>query len=230
MRGDFETPLKGTTENNTLRGLSPRGVDEVELEKVVKSHGLQIANMQDSLSQIVQLLKTMEDPPPPPPPPQGSRGRTREEKQKAIKVPGSSAQTEGGGPDAEDVDLSFRDEHLRMRLTYGKQNSPNVLQNPLSKEFFETTVPPNFSSLGLPTYSGTSDPANHLFAFMLKMQLINASDLCRAVPVTFSGQCRTWYTSLPEGIIKNFEQFVMLFSTKFASQQTRKLTVLAHKL
>ncbi|CAL1412854.1 unnamed protein product [Linum trigynum] len=219
MGDDFETPLKGMTENNTLRGLSPRVEDESELEEVVKSQGMQIANMQDSLSQILQLLKTREETA------EGSKGKTREDKQKAVLVLDSPARTEGGGPDAEETDLGFLEEHLRS--TYGKHKSPNVLQNPLSRELFKTPVPPNFSSMGLPTYSGTSDPADHLCAFMLKMQLINASDsdLCKAFPVTFSGQCRTWYTSLPEGIIENFEQFAMLFSTKFASQRRRKLTV-----
>ncbi|CAL1390011.1 unnamed protein product [Linum trigynum] len=182
---------------------------------------MQIASMQDSLSQILQLLKTRDDPS------EGSRGRTRDEKQKGALPLDIPARTEGGGLEADDPDLNFLEEHLRS--TFGKHKSPNVLQNPLSKELFKTPVPPNFSSLGLPTYGGTSDPADHLCAFMLKMQLINAtdSDLCRAFPVTFSGQCRTWYTSLPEGIIESFEQFAMLFSTKFASQRRRKLTVSA---
>ncbi|CAL1401697.1 unnamed protein product [Linum trigynum] len=150
MGDEFETPLKGMMENNTLRGLSPRFEDETELEEVVKSQGLQIASMQDNLSQILQLLKTIEDLA------EGSRGRTRDEKHKAVHVLDSHAQTEGGGPEAEDVDPTFLEEHLWS--TYGKLKSPNVLQNPLSRELFKTLVPPNFSSLGLPTYSGTLVP------------------------------------------------------------------------
>ncbi|CAL1379803.1 unnamed protein product [Linum trigynum] len=117
--------------------------------------------MQDNLSQILQLLKTREEPV------EGSRGKTREEKQKTAHVLDNLARTKGGGLEAEDVDLRFLEEHLRS--TYRKHKSSNVLQNPLSRELFKTMVPPNFSSLGLPTYSGTSDPADHLCAFMLKM-------------------------------------------------------------
>ncbi|CAL1367619.1 unnamed protein product [Linum trigynum] len=153
MGDDFETPLKGMTENNTLRGLSPRVEDESELEEVVKSQGLQVANMQDNLSQILQLLKTREDPA------EGSKGELRKDKQKTALVLDIPARTEGGGQEAEDVDLGFLEEHLRS--TYGKHKSPTVLQNSLSRELFKIPVPPNFSSLGLPTYSGTSDPADH---------------------------------------------------------------------
>ncbi|CAL1410933.1 unnamed protein product [Linum trigynum] len=147
MGDEFETPLKGMTENSTLRGLSLGAENETELEEVDKSQGLQIASMLDSLSQILQLLKTKEDPT------EGLRGRTCEEKQKAIHVLDSPAQTKGGGPEAEDVDLDFLKEHLRS--TYGKHKSPIVLQNPPSRELFKTPVPLNFSSLGLQTYSGT---------------------------------------------------------------------------
>ncbi|CAL1387027.1 unnamed protein product [Linum trigynum] len=180
MGDEFETPLKGMTKNNTLRGLSQRIEDEKGLEEVAKNQGQQIASMQDSLV-LLQLLKTKEDPA------EGSRRRTREEKKKAIHVFDSPAQIEGRGPEGEDADLSFLEEHLQS--TYGKHKSPNVLQNLLLKELFTIPVLPNFSSLGLPTYSRTSDPADHLCAFILKMQLINASnsDLCCAFPVTFSG-------------------------------------------
>ncbi|CAL1410697.1 unnamed protein product [Linum trigynum] len=197
MGDEFETPLKGMVENNTLRDISSRIVDKIKLEDVVKSQGQHNTSMQNSLHQILHLLKTREDPT------EASKGRLREEKQKATFIPDSLAQTNDEGMEAEDLDLGFLEQHLRS--TYGRHKEPNNLQNPLGKELLKTPVPPNFSSLGLPTYSGTSDPTDHLLAFML-----------RPVPCV-----------LLEGVIENFEQFVMLFSTNFASQRRRKLTVLA---
>ncbi|CAL1413180.1 unnamed protein product [Linum trigynum] len=87
----------------------------------------------------------------------------------------------------------------------------------------------NFSYLELSTYDGTTDSSDHLSSFVLKMQLINASDAdrCRAFPVTFGGQCHTWYTSLTKGVINTFEQFAILFASKYTSHKRRKLAVLA---
>ncbi|CAL1381872.1 unnamed protein product [Linum trigynum] len=157
---------------------------------------------------------------------QKTKGKEREED------PDNPSQTEGEESEkeerVEDLSLSFLEEHLR--LSYEKIKAHNsILQNPLAKSLLRTQVPPNLSPLGLPTYDGTSDPTDHLSTFMLKMQLINAADvyLCKAFPVTFGGQCRTLYTSLPEGIIEKFEQFATLFSSNFASQRIRKLAISA---
>ncbi|CAL1395280.1 unnamed protein product [Linum trigynum] len=203
--------------------------EEMEMEDRVKSQGQQMSSMQESLAQILAMLKEKSTSEKEKDLSESSirqktKGREREED------PGSPAQREGEESEkeesAEDLSLGFLEEHLRPPYGKGKTHN-NKLQNPLAKSLFRTQVPPNFSSLRLPTYDGTSDPTDHLSAFMLKMKLINASnaDLCKVFPVTFGSQCRTWYTSLPEGIIEKFKQFTTLFSSKFASQRRRKLTV-----
>ncbi|CAL1405791.1 unnamed protein product [Linum trigynum] len=232
MDGSSNTPVKGVVERSPLRapdapasgirGMEmPTVEEEMEMEDRVKSQGQQISSMQESLIQILAMLKEKESDAP------ESSGRKAVKGKRKEGGPSSPVSTEGGESEKEedDLNLGFLEEHLKP--SYGKVKGPNILQNPLARSLFRTQVPPNFSSLGLPTYDGSSDPADHLSAFMLKMQLINATDadLCKAFPVTFSGHCRTWYTSLPEGIIEDFEQFATLFSSKFASQRRRKLTV-----
>ncbi|CAL1377364.1 unnamed protein product [Linum trigynum] len=134
-------------------------------------------------------------------------------KKKVVEVDSEDEETEDERPK---TDLSFLEEHLQSNFGKGsgKTKGPSILHNPLSKKLFRNPVPPNFSSLGLPAYNGDTNPNDHLSAFTLKMQLINASDadLCKAFPITFGGRCRTWYTSLPEGIIDNFEQLATLFT------------------
>ncbi|CAL1407500.1 unnamed protein product [Linum trigynum] len=236
MDGSSNTPVKDMVRGDGfrsqeiatggLRGLEmPVVEEEREMEDRVKSQGQQISSMQESLSQILTMLKEKEGEAP-----EGSGKRTAKGKGR-DRDPDSPAPTEGGESDEEegagDDSLGFLEEHLKP--TYGGAKTHHILQNPLAKSLFKTQVPSNFSSLGLPTYNGSSDPADHLSAFILKMQLINATDadLCKAFPVTFGGHCRTWYTSLPEGIIENFEKFATLFSSNFASQRRRKLTVSA---
>ncbi|CAL1389905.1 unnamed protein product [Linum trigynum] len=77
----------------------------------------------------------------------------------------------------------------------------------------------------LPTYNGTTDPEDHVSTFCLRMQLQTNSNaaLCRTFPSTFSGICLDWYNRLPNGIIRSFEEFTLLFTTKFASQKRRPL-------
>ncbi|CAL1401177.1 unnamed protein product [Linum trigynum] len=147
--------------------------------------------MQESIGQILAMLKEKSIP---------EKGNDTHESSRKQKTKGkereedpeSPAQTVGEESEkeenAEDFNLSFLEEHLRPSYERAKAHN-NILQNPLAKSLFRTQVPSNFSSMGLPTYSGIFYTTDHLSAFMLKMQLINASDadLCKAFPVTFDG-------------------------------------------
>ncbi|CAL1355608.1 unnamed protein product [Linum trigynum] len=226
MAGNSTTPMKEVVESRTLRGLSPEVEETVELEDQVKDHGKQISEMQSNISQILTLIKEGMREQDNPPEVSGVQRDKGKKKVVVINEPEEEAEDE-----ELEADLSFLEEHLQS--SFGKSSTkgkgPSVLHNALAKRLFKNPMPPNFSSLGLSTYDGSTDPGDHLSAFTLKMQLINATDadMCKAFPITFGGRCRSWYTSLPEGIIDNFEQFATLFSSKFASQIRRRLTVSA---
>ncbi|CAL1401408.1 unnamed protein product [Linum trigynum] len=57
----------------------------------------------------------------------------------------------------------------------------------------------------------------------MQLQTNSNAALCRTFPSTFSGICLDWYNRLPNGIIRSFEEFILLFTTKFASQKRRPL-------
>ncbi|CAL1387918.1 unnamed protein product [Linum trigynum] len=104
-------------------------------------------------------------------------------KKKVVTIDELEEETEDEG---REVDLSFLEEHLHSSFGKGSGRGKglSILHNPLAKKLFKNPVPPNFSSLGLPTYNGSTDPGDHLSAFTLKMQLINATyaDCARRFP------------------------------------------------
>ncbi|CAL1383130.1 unnamed protein product [Linum trigynum] len=119
------------------------------------------------------------------------------------------------------ADLSFLEQHLSPQY---RLNPPKrALHQPLSAEIMAehlSGMPP-----ALPTYNGTTDPEDHVSTFCLRMQLQTNSNaaLCRTFPSTFSGIFLDWYNRLPNRIIRSFEEFILLFTTKFASQKRRPL-------
>ncbi|CAL1377595.1 unnamed protein product [Linum trigynum] len=121
-------------------------------------------------------------------------------------------------------DLSFLEQHLSS--AYRAHPKP-VLHPPLRSEIMGEQMPGNPPIL--PTFNGTTDPEDHVRAFCLRMQLQNFSDvaLCRTFPSTFAGICLDWYNQLPNGIIRTFEEFIWLFTSKFASQKCRPLHTVA---
>ncbi|CAL1369545.1 unnamed protein product [Linum trigynum] len=119
------------------------------------------------------------------------------------------------------ADLSFLEQHLSPQ--YRPHPPKRILHQPLSADIMAEHL--SGMSPALPTYNGTTDPEDHVSTFCLRMQLQTNSNaaLCRTFPSTFSGICLDWYNRLPNGIIRSFEEFILLFSTKFASQKRRPL-------
>ncbi|XP_077242400.1 uncharacterized protein LOC143882903 [Tasmannia lanceolata] len=77
----------------------------------------------------------------------------------------------------------------------------------------------------LPHYDGTTDLVDHLKTFKTMMLIHGVSDdfMCRAYPATLIGAARDWYSSLPPGSIRSFEEFGdQLVKHFLSSGRTRK--------
>ncbi|CAL1359422.1 unnamed protein product [Linum trigynum] len=107
MDGSSKTPIKVIVERSNLRGQEapmsdirgmemPTVEEEIEMEDRVKSQGQQISSMQESLSQILAMLKEKGSEAPESSGKRVARGKGREED------PNSPAQTEGGESDKEE--------------------------------------------------------------------------------------------------------------------------------
>ncbi|CAL1380804.1 unnamed protein product [Linum trigynum] len=186
-----------------------------------------IADMQKQMSQVIALMMSKEaattveattSAPPPAPPPGEAIGIAPPPQLAPAEFPACEAQQ--AEPQGR-ADLSFLEQHLSPQY---RPNPPKrALHQLLSAEIMAehlSGMPP-----ALPTYNGTTDPEDHVSTFCLRMQLQTNSNaaLCRTFPSTFSGICLDWYNRLPNGIIRLFEEFILLFTTKFASQKRRPL-------
>ncbi|CAL1383075.1 unnamed protein product [Linum trigynum] len=125
----------------SIRGLEMSTVEEErDTEERVKDQGQQISSMQESLSQILAMLRARDEP--------ESASRQRD-KGKGVdgEIPVSPARTKGGESEEEDgaegEHLNFLEEHLRP--SYGKAKAYNVLQNPLAKSLFKILKCPQTS-------------------------------------------------------------------------------------
>ncbi|XP_057432236.1 uncharacterized protein LOC130724992 [Lotus japonicus] len=82
-------------------------------------------------------------------------------------------------------------------------------------------------NLVLETYSGKTDPKDHLLYFNMKMVISSASDAvkCRIFPSTFKGTSMAWFTTLPRGSITNFCDFSSEFLVQFSVSKIKQVTI-----
>ena len=81
-------------------------------------------------------------------------------------------------------------------------------------------------SLALERYDGTTDPNDHVDAFLTRINLYAASDvaLCRVFPITLKGAALSWFRSLPKRSTDNFDTLVECFNTQYATSHARQIT------
>ena len=90
---------------------------------------------------------------------------------------------------------------------------------------------PKHSDKILPKFNpDDKEPAEvHIDKFMLAIQTLNVQHedvVCRLFPLTFEGRASTWYFSLVQGSITNWEEFNKAFLDKFGEDKTPALLAL----
>ncbi|CAL1410444.1 unnamed protein product [Linum trigynum] len=219
------TPIKAMTNSRSFAETSNLNavlIEEEEPELTAKEVRQQmtkqnevIADMQAKMNQVIALMMSKET------------AATTSERQAMTLPPPADCQTvrqanpqfrEQDPP--ERADLTFLEQHLSPQYCTPPKKA---LHQPLCTQIMAehlSGIPPT-----LPMYNGTTDPEDHASSFCLRMQLQTNSNaaLCRTFPSTFVEICLDWYNCLPNGIICTFEEFILLFTTKFASQKRRPL-------
>ncbi|KAG5001404.1 hypothetical protein JHK87_022476 [Glycine soja] len=78
----------------------------------------------------------------------------------------------------------------------------------------EANIPLGWKPLNLEQYDGTTDPNEHLDAFLTQANLHTKDDviLCRVFPTSLKGATLTWYNGLPPRSENNFDTLVERFS------------------
>ncbi|CAL1376417.1 unnamed protein product [Linum trigynum] len=195
-----------------------------EVRQQITKQNEVIADMQAKMNQVIALMMSKETA-------ATTTAATMSARQTTTQPPPADCQAvrqadpascEHNPPERED--LTFLEQHLSPlyrappKRALHQSLCPEIMAEHLSG------TPPT-----MPMYNGTTDPEDHVSSFCLRMQLQTNSSaaLCRTFPSTFSGICLDWYNRLPNGIIRTYEEFILLFTTKFASQKRRPLLLKA---
>ena len=83
--------------------------------------------------------------------------------------------------------------------------------------------------LNLKRYDGTTNPYEHLDAFLTQANLYTNDNtiLCRVFPTSLKGATLTWYGGLPPRSIDNFDTLVECFSVQYATSRSHRMTLAA---
>nr|KYP71814.1 hypothetical protein KK1_011087 [Cajanus cajan] len=74
----------------------------------------------------------------------------------------------------------------------------------------EVPLPTTWKSLNIERYDGTTDPDEHIDAYITQINLYTNGDaiMCRVFPTSLKGAALSWYTQLPSRSVDNFNTLV----------------------
>nr|XP_027118612.1 uncharacterized protein LOC113735828 [Coffea arabica] len=95
------------------------------------------------------------------------------------------------------------------------------IASPFVPDIEDYPLPAKFKIPSMKSYDATTDPEDHLFAFMTQMRLQTAADAvrCKTFPMFLEGKTRQWFQGLPPRSIRSFAQLARLFAAQFVSSR-----------
>lgn len=113
---------------------------------------------------------------------------------------------------------------------YQIQDELDLMLNPESDRYIASPFVPDIEDYPLPakfkipsmkSYDATTDPEDHLFAFLTQMRLQTAADAvrCKTFPTFLKGKARQWFQGLPPRSVQLFSQLMRLFAAQFVSSR-----------
>ena len=92
-------------------------------------------------------------------------------------------------------------------------------RHPFVDRIMEADIPIGWKPLNLEWYDGTTDPDDHLDAFLTQTNLYANDDeiLCRVFPTSLKRVTLTWYRGLPPKSIDSFDTLVQRFSSQYVT-------------
>ncbi|XP_068492311.1 uncharacterized protein [Phaseolus vulgaris] len=115
-----------------------------------------------------------------------------------------------------------------------RPTSHNVLgttprRSPFAEIVLEVPLSGTWSNPTLDKYDGTTDPDEHVNAYLTQVGLHTAEDAlwCRIFPTSLKGATLTWFTRLPAQSIDCFDTLATKFGAQFTTSRPHHLTSIA---
>ena len=104
-----------------------------------------------------------------------------------------------------------------------------IHRHPFVDRIMEANIPLGWKPLNLDQYDGTTDPNEHLDAFLTQANLHTKDDviLCRVFPTSLKGATLTWYNGLPARSIDNFDTLFERFSVQYTTNRSHHMIAVA---
>ena len=128
-----------------------------------------------------------------------------------------------------------RMEDPHRKENYQVQDELDLLLDPEADRYTASPFVPDIEDYPLPakfkiptmkSYDATTDPEDHLFAFLTQMRLQTAADAvrCKTFPMFLEGKARQWFQGLPPRSVRSFSQLARLFAAQFVSSRAYSKT------
>ncbi|XP_071913979.1 uncharacterized protein [Coffea arabica] len=103
----------------------------------------------------------------------------------------------------------------------GSRLSDWYIASPFVPDIEDYPLPAKFKIPSMKSYDATTDPEDHLFAFMTQMRLQTAADAirCKTFPMFLEGKARQWFQGIHPRSIRSFAQLSRLFAAQFVSSR-----------
>ncbi|KAL2526786.1 Ribonuclease H [Abeliophyllum distichum] len=115
-----------------------------------------------------------------------------------------------------------------MSKKNSRQQSMVLEEDLFSVEVMAVPLPRDFEQPKMEKYDGSSDPVDHLRAFvdLMRLRATPNAIMCRAFPPTLRREARDWVATLPSKSIRTFDDFSKKFAAYFASSKRAKKTAI----
>ncbi|XP_020235162.1 uncharacterized protein LOC109815003 [Cajanus cajan] len=124
---------------------------------------------------------------------------------------------------------ALRRENAELRSDNRTWHPSHDGRTPFTPDVAGARLPDNWKNLTVEKYDGTSDPEEHLDAFVTQVGLYTDDDaiMCKVFPTSLKGPALNWFTRLPPGSIDSFTSLSSRFVIQFATSRPHQLTSIA---
>ncbi|XP_020239059.1 uncharacterized protein LOC109818073 [Cajanus cajan] len=102
-------------------------------------------------------------------------------------------------------------------------------RTPFTPDVAGARLPDNWKNMTLEKFDGTTDPEEHLDAFVTQISLYTDDEaiMCKVFPTSLRGPALNWFTRLPPGSVDSFTTLSSRFVIQFATSRPHQLTSIA---